>query len=238
MDWYDRAETYDRLFGWDPAVERDFVLAASARHGIEGPRRILEPFCGSGRLLRAMPGTAIGFDLNPNMVRYAAARGLKVFRADAGRFAVAPGTFDLAYCLIDSFRHLLRVSEAAGHLRSVARALRPGAVYVLGLDLMPGDESFEIWEHDGVRALVRCLGDVDPDTRIGTLHFRMECGDETIESFSPMLTYTPRQLEDLIDGEASFEIAAVFDLAYDLENPVELDEIEGSAVLVLRRDDG
>ncbi|MFQ5844427.1 MAG: hypothetical protein ACE5JG_05485, partial [Planctomycetota bacterium] len=62
MNWYDSALYYDVLCGWDPRKERDFVLGAGERWGIRRPRRILEPFCGTGRLLRAMPGTAVGFD--------------------------------------------------------------------------------------------------------------------------------------------------------------------------------
>ena len=54
LDFYDRVDLYDALFGWDPAAERDFVLGAGKRWGVGSARRILEPFCGQGRLLRAM----------------------------------------------------------------------------------------------------------------------------------------------------------------------------------------
>lgn len=244
MNWYDRAELYDILFGWDPRAEIEFLLGASAKWGIASPRRVLEPFCGSGRLLRPLPGS-VGFDINPAMVRWAARRS-RVFRADAARFAVRPGSFDLAHCLIDSFRHLLTEEEARGHLRAVARALAPGAVYVLGFEVtgdMAPDASVEEWaaERDGIRVegYVTGLGDADPDTRIETGHFRMDVRrggrHERIESFLPLRVYSRRQLEDLVDGEGSFEIAAVFDRSYDLARPVELDEIAGSAVLVLKR---
>lgn len=244
MNWYDRAELYDILFGWDPRAEVEFILGASASWGIASPGSVLEPFCGSGRLLRPMSG-AVGFDLNPFMVRYAA-RTSRVFRADAARFAVRPASFDLAHCLIDSFRHLVTEEEARGHLRAVARALVPGAVYVLGLEVsgdLEGDASVEEWtvERDGLRieGYVTSLGDADPDTRVETGHFRMDVYRggryERVESFQPLRVYSRRQFEDLIDLEGSFEIAAVFDRSYDLENPIELDEISGSAVVVLRR---
>lgn len=244
MNWYDRAELYDILFGWDPRAEVEFILGASARWGLAAPARVLEPFCGSGRLLRPLEGS-VGFDINPSMLRWAGRRS-RVFRADAACFAVRPESFDLAHCLIDSFRHLLTENSARGHLRAVARALRNGAVYVLGLEVagdLPHDVSVDEWtaERDGVRieGYTTCLGDADPDTRIETGHFRMDVyrGDrhERIESFQPMRVYSRRQIEDLVDGEGSFEIAAVFDRGYDLACPVELDEIAGSAVLVLRR---
>ena len=231
MDWYDRAELYDRLFSWDPAQERAFVLGASARWGIEQPQRILEPFCGPGRLLRTMPGTCIGFDLNPNMVRVAS-RDCRVFRADAGRFALAPQSFDLAYCLVDSFRYLLDEQAARRHLTAMAAALRPGAIYVLGFEL-EGDVSVDQWEHRGVRAEIGMLGDADPATRIETLRVRLETEQEELESLAPMRTYSAQQVEDLIDEQGSFEIAAAFGAGYDLSQPVELSEVEGSLLLVL-----
>jgi len=166
VNWYDRAEIYDVLFGWDPRAEIEFILGASASSGIASPRRVLEPFCGSGRLLRPFPG-AVGFDLNPFMVRYAERDGIRV---------------------------------------------------------------------EGYAAV---LGDADPGTRVEAGHFRMDVHRagrfERIESFQPLRVYSRRQFEVLIDGEGAFEIAAAFDRRYDLSDPVELDEIAGSAVLVLRR---
>ncbi len=246
MTLYDWPEVYDAWFGWDPATEVDFVLAASARWGIGRPVRILEPFCGTGRLLRAMPGAVLGFDLHAGALRYARARGCRVFRADAARFAVVPGSFGLAFNHIDSFRHLLTQEAALGHLRCVARALRPGAVYVLGLDVtgdMAGPMAPEEWEseRDGlhVEGAVAALGDADPETRVET--FRTRCtvrrGKERfeIEAFAPLRVYSRRQLEDLIDDEGSFEIAAICDRHYDPARTMELAQVEGSAVLVLQR---
>lgn len=244
MDWYDHAEIYDLAFSWDPAAERAFVLGASERWGIAAPRRILEPFCGPGRLLRHMPGRAVGFDKNPHMVRHAA-RDCTVFRADAARFAVAPRSFDLAYCLIDSFRHLPTERAARDHLGAVARALRPGAVYVLGFDVAadaPADVSAEEWTEARGDTTVACrvagLGDADPDSRVETMHARFEVahGDgrrQVVEGFSAVRTYTRREVEDLVDDEGSFEIAACFDRHYDLARPLELSETTGSVVLVL-----
>ena len=48
-----------------------------------------------------------------------------------------PGTFDLAHCLVSTFKYLLTEAAARAHLRSVARALRPGGVYALGFHLSP-----------------------------------------------------------------------------------------------------
>jgi SAM-dependent methyltransferase len=241
VDFYDRVDLYDRLFDWDPAAERDFVLGASERWGLGRARRILEPFCGPGRLLRAMPGEAVGFDLNRRMLRRAA-RDCRVFRADAARFSVRAGSFELGYCLIDSFRHLLTEEAARAHLRCMGVALRPGAVYVLGFELtgdMTVAASAEEWtvEHEGIeiRGRFSGLGDQDPETRLETSRVEIEAGAERIDETFPMRAYAREQFQDLVDGEGSFEIAACFDRSYDLDRAVELDELEGSAVIVLRR---
>ncbi|MHC4937760.1 MAG: class I SAM-dependent methyltransferase [Planctomycetota bacterium] len=241
MDWYRRAEEYDIWFSWDPATERDFVLGCSERWGIARPRRILEPMCGPGRLLRAMPGWAVGLDIGEAMVRIAG-RTNPVFRADAARFAVREGSFDLAFNLIDSFRHLRSEQAAHDHLRCTARALRAGAVYVLGLEIngdIPADVHRDEWElsRDGhtIKGFVEGVGDTDPASRTETMRIAYEFDGEPREYFHTMRTYTRLQMEELIDDEASFEIAAVFDRHYDLEKPIELSEVAGSAVLVLRK---
>lgn len=248
-DWYDEALYYDVLFSWDASRERDFLLDASARFGLgRSPARSLEPFCGSGRLLRVMPG-AIGFDLSPAMLKLARGRGCRVFRADAGRFAVAPASFDLAYCLIDSFRHLLTEEAAVGHLRAVARALRPGAIYVLGFDVTGGlaqEDSREEWEtkRDGIHVsgLIEVLGDADPVRRVETMRVHLDVKDRAaprrlIESRQPLRTYTRAQARALLDHGAAgaLEVVGTFDRRYDLDLPCALEKIDGSAVFVLRR---
>ncbi|MHB8080313.1 MAG: class I SAM-dependent methyltransferase [Candidatus Krumholzibacteriia bacterium] len=110
--------------------------------------RWLEPACGTGRLLRLAAARglrAVGFDRHPAMVAYAreaiARRGLgrraHVFHADLTDFgdAVAPGSIDFAFCTLNTLRHLPSDAAMLAHLDQVARTLRPGAVYAVGLSL-------------------------------------------------------------------------------------------------------
>lgn len=247
MDWYDEAIYYDVLFGWDASRERDFLLAASARFGRgPSPARSLEPFCGTGRLLRVMPGAPVGFDLSPAMVRFARSRGCRVFRADAGGFAVAPESVDLAYCLIDSFRHLLDEEAARRHLAAVARALRPGGVYVLGFDVTGGlahEDSVEEWEtrREKVHVMgrIEVLGDACPVRRVETMQVRLDVTDagraRRIESRQPLRTYTRAQAGAILAAVPGLEVVGTFDRRYDLDVPVPLERVDGSAVFVLRR---
>ena len=241
MEWYARAEDYDLWFSWDPKAERDFVLGASERWGIAEPRGIFEPMCGPGRLLRAMPGRAVGLDLQPTMARIAGRTNPAVV-GDASELPFRDGAFDLAFNLIDSFRHLRTEDAAARHLKGVARTLRPGGVYVLGLEIngdIPGDVARDEWEgvRDGetIRGFVEGLGDSDPNSRQETMRVVYERAGVEHEFFHTMRTYTRCQFEDLVDDEGSFEIAAVTDRHLDLDRPRELSEIAGSAVVVLRQ---
>lgn len=244
--WYDRAEVYDTLCSWDPSKEIRFLVAASERWGLGGPRRALEPFCGSGRLLRELPGRAVGFDRNENMLRYAG-RDCTVFRADAAHFAVTDGAFDFAFNLIDSFRYLLTKDDACRHLRCMARALAPGAVYVLGFDVTgggPPDVSRSQWETErsGIRVKgdVGGLGDRDSTSGIETVRVLIDVERngqaEHLEDLQSMRVYSPEDVRDLIDLEGSFEIVSVHERGYDIDTRVDLDTLYGSAVLVLRRE--
>jgi len=258
--FYVRAEWYDRVCSWDPGPELALLRRVTARHGIPRPRRVLEPFCGTGRLLSGWD-VPIGFDRCASMLRRGRALGRGAFfRADAAGFALQPATCDLAFSLNDSFRHLLTEADAAAHLRAVARALRPGAAYAIGLELTggrPADTSYDAWTFPAHGRTWRCrvgpLGDADPASRLETIHVLIHAADEAdpkgeaeppeqkspepvIDDLFPMRTYSPRDVEDLIDVEASFELCAVYRDYDPAAQPVEISEADGSAILVLRKE--
>lgn len=239
QSWYDLARYYDVLFGWDPEREVRFLLGASERFGRGRPTRSFEPFCGSGRLLPHVPG-AVGSDLSPAMLEIARTRA-PVFRADAARLGLAPAAFDFAYCLIDSFRHLPTEQEGRAHLAAVARALRPGGVYVLGLDVETGrdpEDTREAWSmrRGGVEVAAEIR--VDPhDAEFEAMHVALRVNDngrkQDLSTVARLRRWTPRALEDAV-ASAGFELAACFDRRYDLDAPRALATVPGSAVLVLR----
>ncbi|MDG1491198.1 MAG: class I SAM-dependent methyltransferase, partial [Planctomycetota bacterium] len=74
FDWYEAPRYYDAIYDVDTDLEATFLEAAYKRHATPGRgRRVLEPACGSGRLLAAMAGRGWrvrGFDLGGAMVRY------------------------------------------------------------------------------------------------------------------------------------------------------------------------
>ncbi len=156
------------------ALER----AAARFAARSGPGSVwLEPACGTGRYLRGLwrRGRHVaGYDPAAGMRAYATRRlaamttphaatrrpGAKPPRraiADAhfttpapdvaralGRLAAA----DVAICPVNSLRHLRDDPAALAHLAQVAALLRPGGVYLVGIDLLHGDREPEedVWE--------------------------------------------------------------------------------------------
>lgn len=152
FNWYRDVEYYDVVFDQTTREEVTFLEGIAARHGTDG-RRVLEPGCGSGRLVAAMARrgwSVTGFDLEPTALEFARARlarsrsarapsrrhgavRLMVGRFD--RFRVADESIDLAHCLYSTLLHATAPGEAERHLRLMADALSPGGLYVVGIHL-------------------------------------------------------------------------------------------------------
>jgi SAM-dependent methyltransferase len=111
-------------------------------HGVP-EKSAFEPACGTGRYLEGLlrRGWRVeGQDLSPKMAAYARGRlarwkerarvGVGDMRRDGPKARVG-----LAFNLLSTFRHLMTERDARAHLRTAARALLPGGLFVLGLDL-------------------------------------------------------------------------------------------------------
>jgi SAM-dependent methyltransferase len=154
-NWYDYPRYYDLAFRSETRREADFIEAACRKYCPFAARRLLEPACGTGRLVTELAARGYrmtGFDLNRPALDYLrrrlARRGLRarVLEADMADFRLA-APVDAAFCPVNTFRHLLSEESARSHLECIAAALRPGGIYVLGLHLLPPDAS----EEDGER---------------------------------------------------------------------------------------
>jgi SAM-dependent methyltransferase len=147
---YDDPVVYDVLHTPGTAREVDALQKVAGRYrgAPPPPRRWLEPACGTGRYLRVLARRgerAVGFDANPRMVADArrrlaplSRRGLaRVLQADMRSFveSLEGERFDVAFTLINSIRHLPSDAALDEHLASMAEALRPGGVYLVGLHL-------------------------------------------------------------------------------------------------------
>lgn len=215
IDLYDRPGWYDALHAEGTASWADFLLELGRRHGTGGTRW-LEPACGTGRFFRPLARRGVrltGYDLHPGAVAYARRRGDAV-AGDMTSF-VRPKTFDLAFCLLGSFRHLLDERSARRHLELTRRSLKPGGVYALGLDLCdyrfpePDEEAWTA--RRGRLALSDLVETVAPDRRTRrerVIHF-LTAGDELYKSEYDLRSYDWPQFRRLLRS-AGFRLAAAY----------------------------
>jgi SAM-dependent methyltransferase len=135
------AELYDELYAWkDYAAESARIRQILVAEGLHWEHRILEGACGSGRYLEHLAHhfDVTGFDLDTSILEEARERlpkRVRLFEADlcalelptAGGEVLAP--FDCFLLLFGGLGYvpLEGLSDA---LKGIARALRPGALFI------------------------------------------------------------------------------------------------------------
>lgn len=252
-DWYDYPQYYDLAFADETPREVAFLSAAWERYARGPVRRVLEPGCGSGRLIVALAARGyqpLGFDTNARSLDYLRRklrrRGLRarVFAADMTDFELARPV-DAACSTFNTFRHLTSEAAALGHLRAMARALRPGGVFILGLHLLPLDveeSCVERWTaRRGQMRVTFTLRVVAFDRRRRQERLRVSLcaarpgGTLRLRTEFDFRLYTPAQFRRLLGQVPELELCDVFDFDYALDEPVEFDDWLTDAVFVLRR---
>ncbi|MBI5882594.1 MAG: class I SAM-dependent methyltransferase [Elusimicrobia bacterium] len=226
----DGAFYYDLLFSWDVQPEVDWLLERMGRR----VRTVLEPACGSGRIF---PGFAkrgvevVGVDISADMLRRARKRmrdmGLPAFetvRADMADFELRR-SFDGAVCPINSFGYLATREAALSHLACVARHLKPGARYLVQLDLrnlMPyrryARTAANRWESGNAGVRARIAWDAlsfDPGSRIETQVSTIEVlsGPEKgrrLRTTHPMRLWSREEWANLL-ADSPFRETAAYD---------------------------
>jgi SAM-dependent methyltransferase len=251
--WYDYPRFYDIAFRSETPLEANFVEAACRKFCPFPARRLLEPACGTGRLIAELAARGYqmtGFDLNRTSLDYLrrrlARRGLRanVFEADMADFRL-PKPVDAAVCTVNTFRHLLSEESARRHLECISQSLRPGGIYILGFHLLPMDaseEDTERWtERQGRTQVTVTLRVLETDrrrrierlrlsllARAGTKEFRLR------DEFSFRM-YTAAQFSSLLASVPSLELCGVYDFWYEIDYPMELNDERTDTVFVLRR---
>jgi SAM-dependent methyltransferase len=253
IDWYDTPRYYDIVFDVDTEREADFLEAAFERFARCRARRVLEPACGSGRLAAEMARrgwSSTGFDLNESMLAYASRRleraGLKAtfFRADMSSF-VARGSFGLAHCLVSTFKYLLDEASARSHLASIARALSPGGIYVLGFHLSDYENPGRVrerWVERRGGTTVVCNTQVwPPDRKLRTedvrarLIVRTRARELRSETRWRFRAYDEREVRRLFRSVPELEHVATYDFGYRIDAPRDWPDDQLDCVFVLRK---
>lgn len=252
-DWYDYPQYYDLALRSETRREADFIEAACRKYGPGRPRRLLEPACGTGRLVAELAARGYrlsGFDLNPSALAYLrrrlARRGLRatIFQADMADFRLDQPV-DAAFNTFNTFRHLHTERAARRHLECVAECLRPGGIYILGLHLLPPDadeECTERWtgRHGRLRvtATLRVL-ETDRRRRIERLGLRLVAHHGArqvrLRHEFKLRIYTAGQFRRLLRSVPSLELCDVYDFWYEIDRPLALDDHIADTVFILRK---
>ena len=223
------AALYDAAFDWEVSGE---VGSISGLSGIaEG--RVLEPMCGSGRLLRGFKAEGfetVGVDASAEMLALARAHYEKLgqqgtwIQADVCDFDLDEAC-DLAVCPINSLAHLQTATEMLAHLNAMSRNLYEGASYWIQLDLKEPVQvgASEEWEfeylgetlvsqwactgyHDGTETHVSRF--VFPDGRVIEDDYEMKVWNYA--SWRTLLERSPFELSAAYAG-GSFDPLAIGD---------------------------
>ena len=253
VDWYDFPHYFDLAFRDETKAEVRFLVAAFEKY-CQGPvRRLLEPGCGSGRLVTALADRGyemIGIDQNSIALAYLqkrlTRRGLaaRLIHGTMASFRLPRGV-DAAFCTFNTFRHLLTEDAARSHLQCVADHLREGGIYVLGLHLLPPDASEEACERwsagQGATRLSVTLRVLATDRRKRLERLRMSLLVRTpkrlrrLRSEFLLRIYTARHFRSLLTTVPSLELCDVFDFWYEIDRPRQLTDEMSDTVLILRK---
>lgn len=253
-EWYDYPEYYDLGFQEDTPKEIEFLQQAFARYAVGPVKRIIEPACGTGRLvyaLAALKYDVAGFDLNQNALDFLRTRlakaklGAEVYQANMIDFKVKK-PFDVVLNTFNTFRHLLTEDDALQHLQSAAAALRSGGLFFLGLHVMPPDADehcIERWRAKKGRTQVSyTLRVVEWNRRQRLERLRVSMlirkGEQPalrVQTEMTLRSYTLAQLRKLLVKVPQLELCEAFDFWYEIDEPVKLNKDSSDILLVLRK---
>lgn len=251
--WYNHPRYYDIAFHDDTPTEADFIEAACRKYCDFPVKQLLEPACGTGRLvteLAARGYRATGFDLSRPSLDFLRKRLTRrklratAVEADMTDFRMVKPV-DAAYCLVNTFRLLLTEEAAQKHLECVAASLRPGGIYILGLHLLPMDASEECIERwtqrvgkTQVTVTLRVLA-TDRRRRIEDLRMSMLVREKGVEKRFrdefQFRMYTASQFRRLLAGVPSLTLCDVYDFWYEIDQPLKLDEEITDTIFILKK---
>ena len=142
---------YDIAFSYDITGELNFFTACFEAYADIEVSRVLEPACGSGRLLLPLAERGyhvLGYDISEEMVAYTRDKieqvGLnghaEVVLGDM-RTLKCKETFDAALNLLNTIGYLLSDADILRHFKAIAYSLRHGGIYIVELACAPANPS-------------------------------------------------------------------------------------------------
>ena len=255
--WYDMPRYYDMVYADYTRRETRFIqqILKQYRPELKTPARILEPACGSGRLLvsLAQAGHEVqGFDANPRMVRYARqqlrqAKVKGVVWQDQLQGFKAPShkPFDLAHCFVSTFKYLLKEREAVQCLQRIAASLKPDGIFLLGLHLtnyQSNPDDYERWSRrEGDLKVVSETWSQPAQRRTRTeamqtrMHIHHAQRTAVWDTFWKFRTYSVKELKSLLKKVPALTLRGCYDFRYNLRKPRRFNQEYSDIILVLQR---
>jgi SAM-dependent methyltransferase len=250
---YTAPRLYEIAFDMNRKGEVDFLVHCFKRFARRPVRRVLDIACGTGphlvRLAERGYRTA-GLDLSKRNIEFLgqrlAAKGLSgdLVVGDMTDFRLARPV-DAAICMQDSQGHLLTNAQLLAHLRSVARNLRKGGVYVFDRYMASSwTDPARAWSWSRrrggliVRASFSALNDVDPVSQVFKEHMTLEAvenGTRRIYRQTHMSRMVfPQELRALVELAGGFEFVQWF-FGFKAHQVLERSKHPLLMVVVLRR---
>jgi len=229
LSQYSAPRLYEIAFDMNRKGEVDFLVHAFRRFAKRKVRRVLDIACGTGpHLIRlAERGYHMsGLDLSPRNIEFLRQRvadkgyGADLVVGDMTDFRLRRPV-DAAICMQDSQGHLLTTEQLLAHLKCVARALRPGGLYVFDRYMASSwTDPARSWSWSRrrgrliVRASFSALHDVNPVSQV----FRERMVLEAVENGTRRVyrqthlsrMVFPQELKTLVELSGSFEFVQWF----------------------------
>lgn len=257
MSIYAYPELYATLMYPEPELLE--ALFAWRERWLDGPfESVMDPAAGPGTWL--LPFSVRGFrvagnDIQPRMAaemrRRLEGADAEVLEGDMRELPFRTAPFDLALNFHASVGHLPDDAAILEHLNAVARNLRPGGLYLLGVVLNDG-ESLEtepelLYESEMLAVpsggMAAChYSSVERDHRRGretiqvlTLTTDVPDCPERIEDRYVLRTHRPEEITGLLADCGAFDFLTVYSMSDTDYAEVELEPRNRDVTLVLRR---
>jgi SAM-dependent methyltransferase len=253
MSQYSAPRLYEIAFDMNRKGEVDFLVHCFRKYSKRPVKTVLDIACGTGPHLMRLANRGYrmsGLDLSRENIAFlrerlaAAGHAGELVVGDMTDFRLAKPV-DAAICMQDSQGHLLTNEQLLAHYRAVARAVRPGGLYVFDRYMASSwtdpARSWSWTRRRGrltVRARFSALNDVDPVSQV----FREDMTLEAIENGARQIyrqshmsrMVFPQELKALVALSGAFEFVEWF-FGFKAHQKLEKSKHPLLMVVVLRR---